>query len=92
MPMTAYIAARIEADEMRRMYSEDRPFVVGDDKVCLWPLRFSPLSYAADSLAIPLRWWQRSSVNSMPFVTPRFSWDISVVWILLVPAIVIIVM
>ncbi|PIO59003.1 Protein-tyrosine phosphatase, partial [Teladorsagia circumcincta] len=33
IPMTAYIAARIEADEMRRMYSEDRQFVVGDDKI-----------------------------------------------------------
>ncbi|KHJ98251.1 Protein-tyrosine phosphatase [Oesophagostomum dentatum] len=33
MPSTAYIAARIEADEMRKMYSADRPFVVGDDKV-----------------------------------------------------------
>lgn len=34
MPSTAYIAARIEADEMRKMYSADRPFLVGDDKVC----------------------------------------------------------
>uniref|UniRef100_A0A158P6T0 protein-tyrosine-phosphatase n=1 Tax=Angiostrongylus cantonensis TaxID=6313 RepID=A0A158P6T0_ANGCA len=33
LPTTAYITARIEAEEMRKMYTGDRSFIVGDDKI-----------------------------------------------------------